>query len=160
MGLFSGEAPNAIFEYSQVIWAIHGPIRLSLLSFAWTRNLYKACMKKRLLPGLSVVFVVVFVFVVLTVYVVCAEGGDPSLEDILNSDLGFAYFYEHLRREYSEENLVCTCFGVCFNICLSPLLTGVCRCVFVQWISSTSGRRLHTCRTSLSDTSHSGLHSR
>lgn len=36
-----------------------------------------------------------------------AEGGDPSLEQILSAELGFAYFYEHLRREYSEENLVC-----------------------------------------------------
>lgn len=35
------------------------------------------------------------------------EGGDPSLEDILASDLGVAYFREHLRREYSEENLLC-----------------------------------------------------
>lgn len=41
----------------------------------------------------------------------CAEGGDPPIEDILSSQLGFAYFHEHLKREYAEENLICVQAG-------------------------------------------------
>ena len=42
------------------------------------------------------------------------EGGDPNLAQILSTELGFAYFYEHLRQEYSEENLVCCIIGFSF----------------------------------------------
>lgn len=83
-----------------------------------------------MIPGVPLVFSFVFcVFCVVRFplcfllffnrvcsHALCTEGGDPPLEVILDSDLGYGYFYEHLRREYCEENLMCV--KVCACVCL------------------------------------------
>lgn len=70
----TGDAPEILFEFAQIVWIFHGPLRLSLLTFTWTRDWYKKCTRTRLIPGASSI---AFSFVFLTVLccVLCACRG-------------------------------------------------------------------------------------
>lgn len=93
------------WQYAMVIFVVNSMTRNALLTFASVRACYRKCTKRRIKPGLFATFFSRFLLTHLCL--LCVEGGDPSLDEILSTDLGYAYFHQHLRQEYCEENLMC-----------------------------------------------------